>query len=77
MDTDIEPSDLAAECDVYEGIRQGLEDMANGRTRSAQDVFDEIRKEFGIPRVDDEPLSDRHAAKRSTSAPDRPLSKAE
>ena len=46
--TNAGPDDLAAEFDVREGIRQGLEDLANGRTRLAQDVFDELRKEFGI-----------------------------
>jgi prevent-host-death family protein len=42
--------DLAAEASVAEGIRQGLEDLANGRVRPAQDVFDEIRAEYDIPR---------------------------
>lgn len=50
MDTiDVDPRDLAAERDVYEGIRQGLEDLANGRTRPARGVFDEMRRKFGIP----------------------------
>ena len=42
--------DLAAEASAAEGIRQGLEDMAVGRTRPAREVFDEIRAEHGIPR---------------------------
>ena len=42
--------DLAAEASAEEGIRQGLEDMAHGRTRPAEEVFDELRAEFGIPR---------------------------
>ena len=42
--------DLAADASAAEGIRQGLEDIANGRTRPAQDVFDEIRAEYDIPR---------------------------
>lgn len=42
--------DLAAETNAAEGIRQGLEDLANGQTRPAREVFDEIRAEFGIPR---------------------------
>ncbi|MDR3534549.1 MAG: type II toxin-antitoxin system Phd/YefM family antitoxin [Rhodopila sp.] len=42
--------DLAAGANAAEGIRQGLEDTANGRTRPARDVFDEIRAEYGIPR---------------------------
>ncbi len=42
--------DLAAEASAIEGIRQGLEDLKNGRTRPALDVFDELRAEYGIPR---------------------------
>lgn len=42
--------DIAAQADVYEAIRQGLDDVANGRTRPARDVFEEIRKKHGIPR---------------------------
>ena len=42
--------DLAAEASVAEGIRQGMEDIAAGRVRPAQEVFDEIRAEFHIPR---------------------------
>src|SRR5271167_2836614 len=30
-------------CDAEEGIRQGLDDVARGRTRPARKVFDEIR----------------------------------
>lgn len=42
--------DLAASASAAEGIRQGLEDLALGRTRSAREVCDEIRAEYGIPR---------------------------
>ena len=42
--------DLAAEASAAEGIRQGLDDVANGRTRPAREVFDEIRAEYDIPR---------------------------
>ena len=42
--------DLAAEASAAEGIRQGLEDLKNGRTRSARSVLDEIRTEHGLPR---------------------------
>jgi prevent-host-death family protein len=42
--------DIAARADVHEAIRQGLEDVAHGRTRSAQEVFNEIRRRHGIPR---------------------------
>jgi prevent-host-death family protein len=42
--------DLAAEANAAEGIRQGLEDLRNGRTRPAGAVFDEIRADYGIPR---------------------------
>jgi PHD/YefM family antitoxin component YafN of YafNO toxin-antitoxin module len=42
--------DIAARADVHEAIRQGLEDVAQGRTRLAREVFDEVRREHGIPR---------------------------
>jgi len=42
--------DIAAQADASEGIRQGLEDIARRRTRPASQVFDEIRREFGLPR---------------------------
>ena len=42
--------DLAARADPYEAIRQGLDEVASGRTRPAQAVFDEIRQKHGIPR---------------------------
>lgn len=42
--------DIAARADAEEGIRQGLEDVANGRTRPAKEVFDEIRRKYAIPR---------------------------
>ncbi|HYZ21579.1 MAG TPA: type II toxin-antitoxin system Phd/YefM family antitoxin [Rhodopila sp.] len=42
--------DLAAEASAAEGIRQGLDDAAHGRTRPAKDVFQELRAEYGIPR---------------------------
>jgi predicted transcriptional regulator len=31
-----------------ERLRQGLEDIAEGRTRSAREVFAELREEYGI-----------------------------
>ena len=42
--------DIAARADADEGIRQGLDDVAQGRTRPAREVFDEIRRKHGIPR---------------------------
>lgn len=42
--------DLAAEASAAEGIRQGLEDLATGRTRPARAVFDELRAAHDIPR---------------------------
>jgi prevent-host-death family protein len=42
--------DIAARADVHEAIRQGLEDVAHGRTQPARDAFDEIRRQHGIPR---------------------------
>ena len=37
--------DLAAEASVVEGIRQGREDLAAGRTRPARAVFGALRAE--------------------------------
>jgi PHD/YefM family antitoxin component YafN of YafNO toxin-antitoxin module len=42
--------DIAAQADAREGIRQGLEDVSRRRTRPSREVFDEIRREYGIPR---------------------------
>ena len=42
--------DLASEASAAEGIRQGLEDLRNGRTRPARAVFNDIRAEHDIPR---------------------------
>jgi PHD/YefM family antitoxin component YafN of YafNO toxin-antitoxin module len=42
--------DLAAEASAAEGIRQGLEDVANDRSLPAREALDEIRAEYDIPR---------------------------
>ena len=42
--------DIAARADVFEAIRQGIDDVQNGRTRLARDVFSDIRAKHGIPR---------------------------
>ena len=42
--------DIAAEADVFEAIRQGLEDAARGRVRPASKVFEEMRRKHGIRR---------------------------
>jgi prevent-host-death family protein len=42
--------DIAASADAGEGIRQGLDDVAHGRTRPARDVFHELRRKHDIPR---------------------------
>ena len=42
--------DAAARADVYEAIRQGIDDAARGRTRPAREVFDEMRRRHGVPR---------------------------
>lgn len=41
--------DLAAGADAAEGIRQGLDDVAHGRTTPAKAAFDQIRRKHGIP----------------------------
>jgi len=40
--------DIAARADSEEGIRQGLDDVAHGRTRPAKEVFEDIRRKHGI-----------------------------
>jgi prevent-host-death family protein len=42
--------DIAAQADAEESIRQGLDDVANGRTRPAREVFDTIRRKYDISR---------------------------
>jgi prevent-host-death family protein len=42
--------DIAAKADAREGIRQGLEDAANGKLRPAREFFAEFRAKHGIPR---------------------------
>jgi hypothetical protein len=42
--------DIAARADVCEAIRQGEDDIALGRTRPAREVFEEMRRRYGIPR---------------------------
>jgi prevent-host-death family protein len=42
--------DVAAAADAAEGIRQGLDDVAHGRTRPAREVFDDIRRKHDIRR---------------------------
>ena len=42
--------DIAARVDVHEAIRQGLDDAAQGRTRPARAVFDDLRRRHDIPR---------------------------
>ena len=42
--------DIAARADSEEGIRQGLDDVAHGRTQPAKEVFGDIRRNHGISR---------------------------
>ena len=42
--------DVVADASAEEGIRQGLADLADGRTRPAAEVFGETRAAYGIPR---------------------------
>ena len=42
--------DMAAQADVREAIRQGLEDVSFGRTLPARVVFNQIRRRYGISR---------------------------
>jgi prevent-host-death family protein len=42
--------DIAAQADAREGIRQGLEDLKNRRTRPAREVLEAFRRKHAIPR---------------------------
>jgi predicted transcriptional regulator len=42
--------DIAARSDAEEGIRQGLDDIAHGRTLPAREAFNEVRRKHSIPR---------------------------
>ena len=42
--------DIAASADEDEAIRQGLDDVAHGRTRPVREFFEEFRRKHGIPR---------------------------
>jgi prevent-host-death family protein len=42
--------DIAARADVFEALRQGLDDSTHGRSRPAKEVFEEIRRRNDIPR---------------------------
>jgi prevent-host-death family protein len=42
--------DIAARADVEEGIRQGLADAKKGKTRPAQEFFDEFEATHGLSR---------------------------
>jgi len=42
--------DTAACANGYEAIRQGVEDAAGRRTRRPRDIFNELRRRYGVPR---------------------------
>ena len=42
--------DAAARADVYEAVRQGVEDVVHKRTRPAREVFSELRRRHGVRR---------------------------
>jgi len=42
--------DIAARADAREGIRQGLEDIREGRVRPAREFFDDFEARHGIRR---------------------------
>ena len=42
--------DIAAQADALEGIRQGLDDMNEGRVRPAKDFFGEFETRHWLPR---------------------------
>jgi prevent-host-death family protein len=42
--------DIAAQAQAVEGIRQGLEDVREGKFRPAREFFEEFETRHGIPR---------------------------
>ncbi len=42
--------DLVDRLETLDGIRAGLEDLNAGRTQPIEEAFEEIRREFNIPR---------------------------
>ena len=42
--------DIAAKADIFEAIRQGLEQARNGQGRDMDEVFAELEEEYGISR---------------------------
>jgi len=42
--------DAAARADVYEAIRQGVDDIVHRRTRPARTAFAELRRRHAVPR---------------------------
>jgi len=42
--------DSAARADVYEAVRQGVDDLVHGRTRPSRNVFQEMRRIHGVSR---------------------------
>ena len=42
--------DIAAQVDVREGIRQGLEDVKKGRVRPAREALEAFRRRHAMPR---------------------------
>jgi len=42
--------DIAARADAEEGIRQGMEDVKQGKVRPAREFFADFEAEHGIPR---------------------------
>jgi hypothetical protein len=44
--------DVKARADAMEGIRQGLKDAREGKTRPARELFDQFESENGFSRAD-------------------------
>lgn len=42
--------DIAAQSNVFEAIRQGMDDITNGRIRPAREVFRNLRRKYGTRR---------------------------
>ena len=46
---EIVTASVEEEASLNEAVREGLEDMAAGRTRPAREVFAEMRRKYNIP----------------------------
>jgi hypothetical protein len=49
-DSTLRLQDLTAQNDIFEAIRQGVDDVEHGRTHPAREFFDAFRQKYRIKR---------------------------